>query len=148
MCEQSEFWHWEHLGCWQSWSHLSLSQNSNFGFWALLMMIKKPPVCGLGCWQGCGAGGEDGAAKSRDGPEGGVPPRLCPLPWSKGHCVLCPWALVGCPHSITGVSLGSPECPHFAAISVAHARVRGNEELYISDIEPNFQDEKRLLEQS
>lgn len=68
MCEQSEFWHWEHLGCWQSWSHLFPSQNSNFGFWALLMMIKKPPICALGFWQHCGAGGEDGAARSWDGP--------------------------------------------------------------------------------
>lgn len=45
MPQQSEFWHWKHLECWQSWSHLSRSQNSNFGFCALLMMMKNPPVC-------------------------------------------------------------------------------------------------------
>ena len=50
MSEQSEFWHWKHLERWQSWSHLFRSQNSSFGFSALLMMMKKPPVCGLGCW--------------------------------------------------------------------------------------------------
>lgn len=50
MSQQSGFWHWKHLDCWQSWSHLFRSQNSNFGFSALLMMMKKPPVCGLGFW--------------------------------------------------------------------------------------------------
>lgn len=41
MSQQSEFWHWKHLDCWQSWSNLFCSQNSNFVFYALLMMMKE-----------------------------------------------------------------------------------------------------------
>lgn len=61
----------------------------------------------------CGAGGEDGAAQSRDGAEGGIPPGgLCRLPLERrarpvslGTGVMC--------HSSTELPLWALVCPHF-----------------------------------
>lgn len=85
---QSEFWHWKHLECWQSWSHLFRSQNSNFGFSALLMMMKKPPVCSLDFWHHwlpvplLWEKTAQSALLRRAGAEGYVPPREpCHIPW-------------------------------------------------------------------
>lgn len=88
----------------------------------------------------CGAGGEVGAAKSRDGAEGGIPPGgLCHLPLERrarpvslGTGVLC--------HSSTELPLWSLVCPHFVGTSFTHTSVERNYKVHISTIKAYFQE--------
>lgn len=110
MCERSAFWHWEHLGCWQSWSHLFPSQNSNFAFWAFLIMIKKPPIRGLGFWHCFGAGERMVLPRAGMEPRVGSHQEICAtFPWSQGRFLYL-WALEWS-HSSTELSLWSLVCP-------------------------------------
>lgn len=97
ICQQSEFWHWKHLECWQSWSHLFHSQNSNFGLCALLMMMKNPSVWSSGFWHpwlpavALWEKAAQSALLSRDGAEGCIPPgELCHGPRKQRACRVSP----------------------------------------------------------
>lgn len=144
---QSEFWHWKHLECWQSWSHLFRSQNSNFGFSALLMMMKKPPVCSLDFWHHwlpvplLWEKTAQSALLRRAGAEGYV---LCPtaraVPHSPEAKVMAgiTWSMARLTFSVASCHCGLLCALHFIDTTVICTSFKRNREPYIYTIKNEF----------